>query len=157
MKPTNIRLRKTTPDDVPRMYELQLDAESNRMAGVRMRDEASFRAVWEGILGGGTDVVARVVLLDDEVVGMINRFPAEGRACVGYWIARAHWQKGIASRALELFLREAPERPLHACAACHNPASIRVLEKNGFRATGTRMGEETDRYVACEVMDFVLE
>ena len=157
MTPPDVRLRETTPDDVPRMYHIQLDAESNSLAGVRPRSEAAFNEWWDKILSGDGEVKPRVIVIDDDVVGAISSFPAHGQVHVGYWIAREHWGKGIASRALELFLLDERRRPLHACAACHNPASIRVLEKNGFRVTGRRMGEETERYVACEVTDFVLD
>ena len=48
------------------------------------------------------------------------------------WIGREHWGKGIATRALSDFLVLEPARSLHAWAALHNLASIRVLEKCGF-------------------------
>lgn len=77
--------------------------------------------------------------------------------CVGYWIAREHWGRGIASRALALFLAQEPRRPLHATTAVDNAASRYILLKAGFRFTGTRRGEETDRYLARDVAEFVLE
>ena len=40
------------------------------------------------------------------------------------------WGKGIASRALSLFLNEIAEK--YALSSADNIASIRVLEKNGF-------------------------
>ena len=91
-----------------------------------------------------------------EIVGTIARFQAEGHDSVGYWIARRHWGKGIASQALAMFLAEEPRRPLHATTARTNAASRHILEKHGFRCTGFRMGEETDRYLAREIADFVL-
>jgi len=92
-----------------------------------------------------------------EIVGSIARFQADGHDCVGYWIARAHWGKGVASRALTMFLGEERRRPLHATAARTNAPSHRILEKCGFRCVGFRMGEETERFVAREIADFVLE
>ena len=41
----------------------------------------------------------------------------------------------MATRALSAFLREVPTRPLYAGVAEHNRASIRVLEKCGFRVS----------------------
>ena len=92
-----------------------------------------------------------------EIVGSIACFQAEGRDCVGYWIVREHWGKGIASRVLAMFLFEERRRPLHATAARSNASSGRILEKCGFRCVGFRMGEETERYVAREIAEFVLE
>jgi RimJ/RimL family protein N-acetyltransferase len=56
-----------------------------------------------------------------------------------------------------LFLTEEPLRPLHATTARANARSRRILEKCGFRCTGFRMGEETERFVAREIADFVLD
>jgi RimJ/RimL family protein N-acetyltransferase len=60
---------------------------------------------------------------------------------LGYWIARRHWNCGYATEAGEAVVRMARES-LRAprLAAGHfldNPASGRVLEKIGFRPTGT--------------------
>ena len=41
-------------------------------------------------------------------------------------------------------------------SAIDEAASRHILEKHGFRRTGFRMGEETDRYLAREIADFVL-
>ena len=43
----------------------------------------------------------------------------------------------MASRALMLLLEEVAIRPLHARAASDNLGSLRVLEKAGFKVTGT--------------------
>jgi RimJ/RimL family protein N-acetyltransferase len=138
------------------------------MAGTKPRTREVFFDVWQRIFAD-PGVNSRVIEIDSgpaaargaghapEIVGSISRFQADGHDCVGYWIARAHWGTGIASRALELFLIEEPIRPLHATAARTNAPSHRILEKCGFRRTGYRMGEETDRFIAREIADFVLE
>jgi RimJ/RimL family protein N-acetyltransferase len=51
----------------------------------------------------------------------------------------------------------AARRPLHATAASANAASRRVLEKHAFRCVRLKMGEETDRYLAREVAEYVLD
>jgi RimJ/RimL family protein N-acetyltransferase len=56
-----------------------------------------------------------------------------------------------------LFLGEELRRPLHATADRNNTPSRRILEKCGFRCVGFRMGEETERFVAREIAEFVLE
>lgn len=151
-----IRLRPLGPDDLPALFEFQLDPESNAMAGTKPRTREVFFAAWERNF---TDpgINARVIELDGIIVGSIARFQADGRDCVGYWIARQHWGRGIASRALMLFLGEEHRRPLHATAASANTPSRHILEKCGFRCVGLRMGEETERFVPREIADFVLE
>lgn len=152
----SLRLRPTTAADLPALFEMQCDPESNQMAGTKPRTREVYFAAWEGHLANPA-LRSRVIEIDGEIVGSIARFQAEGRDCVGYWIARAHWGKGIASRALAMFLREETRRPLHATAARTNAPSHRILEKCGFRCVGFRMGEETERFVAREIADFLLE
>ncbi len=158
--PLALRLRPTTPADLDALFEIQSDPESNTMAGTKPRTREVFDELWQRIF---TDpaVNSRVIeILSDrgpEVIGGVSRFQAEGQNCVGYWIARSHWGMGIASRALAMFLAEDATRPLHATAASSNAPSRRVLEKCGFRLVGCRMGEETDRFLACEIADYVID
>jgi RimJ/RimL family protein N-acetyltransferase len=61
-----------------------------------------------------------------------------------FWPTKAtssRWGKGIATRALTLFLQQGTVRPLYAHVARHNLASIRVLEKCGFTIANEE-GEE---------------
>jgi hypothetical protein len=44
----------------------------------------------------------RAVICDGHLTGSIASFPAEGRTEVTYWIDRAAWGRGIATRALAL-------------------------------------------------------
>lgn len=70
------------------------------------------------------------------MAGSAVSFLRDGRREVGYWLGREFWGKGIATRGLAVFLERVEERPLYAYAAKHNIASIRVLEKCGFRQIG---------------------
>lgn len=76
-----------------------------------------------------------------ELVGVIGIAPGPaGTPDLGYWIARRHWGRGYATeagRALIALARDSlrMER-LSAGHFVDNPASGRVLEKLGFRATG---------------------
>lgn len=58
------------------------------------------------------------------------------RPCLGYWIGREFWGRGIASAALSQFLHYETTRPLTAHVVKHNAASIRVLQKAGFTLVG---------------------
>lgn len=151
-----IRLRPTGPNDLPALFEIQTDPESNVMAGTKPRTREAFFAAWEHIFAD-PDANSRVIEFDGVIVGSIGCFHADGHDCVGYWIARRHWGKGIGSRALTMFLGEERRRPLRATTVRANAPSQRILEKCGFRCVGFRVGEESERFLAGEIADFVLE
>ncbi len=161
--PPVIRLRPTQPEDLPTLYEIQSDPESNEMAGTKPRPREVFFAVWDrhfldpNINGCVIEVQSEQDSSTHQLVGSIACFQADGLNCVGYWIARAHWGKGIASSALAMFLAQEHRRPLHATTASSNASSRHILQKCGFRFVGHRMGEETERYTAREIADFVLD
>ena len=73
---------------------------------------------------------------DGTMAGTIGCFSIDDETEVTYWIDRALWGRGIASAALQGLLSMTVERPLVARAASDNAASLRVLEKAGFRRTG---------------------
>lgn len=62
-------------------------------------------------------------------------------ARLGYWLGRRHWGRGHMTRIVGAFLQAAvPAYGLQRVEAFvleGNPASARVLEKNGFRHEGT--------------------
>ncbi|MCQ2366825.1 MAG: GNAT family N-acetyltransferase [Akkermansia sp.] len=74
------------------------------------------------------------VCADGEVVGNIGAVDRGREIELGYYIGRGHWNKGIATRALALFLQKL--RPLGKPVSAHvfafNPASAKVLHNNGF-------------------------
>lgn len=102
------------------------------MAAFHPRDWDAFAAHWvTRVLR--PENVTRTLQVGDEIVGYVGSWSEDGRRLVGYWIGRAYWGRGIATRALAALLLEEPVRPLHALVAAHNVGSIRVLEKCGFR------------------------
>ena len=137
---SDVRLRPVIPTDLPIFFAHQADAESARMAAFASRDRAAFDAHWQKILADET-VVARTILYEGRVAGNIGHFVREGVPLVGYWLGKAFWGKGIATRALADFLAIVRTRPLYAHVAQHNRGSIRVLEKCGFTVAGEERGE----------------
>lgn len=151
----SIRLRPVQPGDLPRMYDLQLDPESNRMAVTIPRTREAFDSHWARLLAD-PGLTAWVVLVGEELVGTISCFPMDGQDHVGYWIDRAYWGRGIASQALHLLLQEVAKRPLVAAAATSNGASLRVLQKCGFVVERIRLSPASDRFPECEEAILVL-
>jgi RimJ/RimL family protein N-acetyltransferase len=129
----DVRLRNVEPDDLPIFYEQQLDVDATRMAAFPPRGRAAFDAHWATNILGNPSAITQTILLDGQVAGNIGSWLQDGVRFVGYWIGKEHWGKGVATRALAAFLHRVTERPLHAHVATHNAASIRVLEKSGFR------------------------
>ena len=127
----DIRLRPLEAADLPALYLFQCDPESVRMAAVGPRDPEDHRTHWEKVLADPA-VSAQAILADGVLVGQISLFQSDGRDSIGYWLGREFWGRGIASRAVALMLELVPIRPLHATAARHNAASLRVLTRNGF-------------------------
>ncbi len=68
----------------------------------------------------------------------LGRRPS-GAVELGYWIARPHWGRGLATEAGKALVEIARALRLPRLDASHfidNPASGRVLDKLGFRPTG---------------------
>ena len=130
-----VRLRDVREDDLPTLFEHQMDPEANRMANFDARDRDAFMTHWAKILADET-LLAKTVVHDDTIAGNVVSWTHDGERDVGYWIGREHWHKGVATAALGAFLAELQERPLFAHVAEHNVGSIRVLEKCGFSNVG---------------------
>jgi RimJ/RimL family protein N-acetyltransferase len=81
-------------------------------------------------------ITIRTILVDGQVAGSVLCHPWGGEPELSYWLGREFWGRGIATKALELFLDVVRVRPLFARVAKDNTASIRVLEKNGFTPSG---------------------
>lgn len=138
-----VTLRATTEDDLPAFFEFQRDPVANEMAAFPARDHEAFMEHWRVNILGDAAVRNRTILYDGVVAGNIGCWGTFEERLVGYWIARELWGKGIATRALSLFLLDVGERPLYAHAAKHNVGSIRVLEKCGFAIVREQTVEES--------------
>jgi ribosomal-protein-alanine N-acetyltransferase len=105
----------------------------------------------------GTDYFYLLVARDGEVVGRVNLFKvADGSAELGYRIAQKAAGQGLATAAVrkmrELAATEYGLTRLHARVTLDNPASRKVLERNGFFAVGelTLNGKPAMSYI-CEL------
>jgi len=130
-----IQLRDVTRTDLPIFYEQQVDPEATEMAGFPSRDWDVFRTHWITIMSDES-IQLKAILFNGEVAGNIVCFEQLGEREIGYWLGKEYWGKGIATRALEEFLKSVETRPLYAHVAKHNIGSRRVLEKCGFTISG---------------------
>lgn len=125
--------------DLGPLFDQMRDPVSVRMAAFTP-DDPDDRTAFEAhmaMVRSSLDTTLRAVTCDDQLVGSIAAFVLDGQTEVTYWIDRAAWGRGIASRALELLLDLVPVRPLYARAASDNIGSLRVLQKSGFKVIGT--------------------
>lgn len=136
-------LRPVAAADLPIFFEQQLDAEATHMAAFTAKDPAdrqAFDAHWQRILAAET-VIIRTIVWEGDVAGHVLSYEQEGRPEVSYWLGRAFWGRGIATRALATFLAEAnTARPIYARVARDNVGSRRVLEKCAFTVVGEDVG-----------------
>jgi len=150
--PNTIQLRNVTEADLLIFYEQQLDPEAIQMAAFPARSRDAFMAHWTRTVTD-TSVQIKTILFNGEIAGNIVCFDQLGEREVGYWLGKDYWGKGIATQALEEFLREIETRPLYAHVAKHNIGSKRVLEKCGFTIVGEDrffseiFGRNIDEYI----------
>lgn len=101
-------------------------------------DRAAFDAHYQRVRSD-PDATNLAIEADGALAGMIASFTVEGERELTYWIDPERWGRGIASEAVEIFIRRETRRPLFARAAAHNLGSSKVLLRNGF----VKIGEET--------------
>jgi len=149
-------LRDVRDEDLPLLFKQWADPVAAHMAaftGPDHMDRDAFERRWSRIRADET-LMARAIVVDDELTGTIGSWGDPGEREVTYWIGRSHWGKGIATAALNAFLAVDTSRPLHARVAYDNVASRRVLEKSGFRVVGTDRGFANAR--SAEIEELVL-
>lgn len=139
----DFHLREVVEHDLPVFFEFQLDRDANHMAAFTAKDptdRAAFDTHWKKIIADPT-TTNRTIVCDGQVVGCVSSYEESGKPEVTYWIGKAHWGKGIATRALATFLAQVnPTRPIYARVARDNLGSRRVLEKCGFQVVGEMKG-----------------
>jgi len=77
-----------------------------------------------------------------ELIGVMDLFRCAPDAAleIGYWIGKPYWGQGLSTEAAKAIIQEAKTtlgvQALVAGAFADNPASLRVLQKLGFKPTG---------------------
>jgi RimJ/RimL family protein N-acetyltransferase len=151
-------LRDVADSDLAVFFEHQSDSKAVHMAAFTRKnpaDQDAFLAHWTEILSAPS-VRARSIVQSGEVLGSVLSYEESGKPEVTYWIGRQYWGKGVATKALSLFLANVDtRRPMRARAAKDNVASIRVLEKCGFKVIEEAKGFANAR--EAEIDELVLE
>lgn len=77
---------------------------------------------------------------DGPLLGVVGIARRTGGLHLGYWLARAHWGRGLMSEAVEAVLEHRfgvrPDERIHAGVFVDNPASLRIQGKLGFAVIG---------------------
>jgi len=99
---------------------------------------------WISHTQSGTDPHVWAIETMGQLAGGIGLHRREGvfahTGVIGYWLGEAFWGRGLASAALAAVCHHAFATlglvRLEAAVFARNPASMRVLEKNGFQREG---------------------
>ncbi|MBD7921057.1 GNAT family N-acetyltransferase [Xanthomonas bonasiae] len=145
-----MQLRRWRGDDLDALLRHADDAQVVRGLSERFPHPYT-RADGEAFLSGRVVDLAHPVLaieIDGEACGSIGLRPGRGErahvAELGYWLGRRYWGQGRMTRIVATYLDWAiPALGLlriETSVLDSNPASARVLEKNGFVREGIRLG-----------------
>ncbi|NUR49357.1 MAG: GNAT family N-acetyltransferase [Hamadaea sp.] len=137
----DVRLRAVLEADLPVFYEWRRDPEAVERSKLPPKDRDAFLTQWRTEVLPNSEGIVRAITADGVLAGNILSFPFNGRRCIGYWLDRAFWGRGVGTAALRLFLTEVDSaRPIYAETDEGNAGSLRMLEKCGF----ARVGVEVD-------------
>lgn len=142
-----VALRPITDADLDALFDQMRDPESVRMAAFTVKDPDD-REAFDAHMArtrNAPDVTPRAITRDDQLVGSIASFVADGNTEITYWIDRAVWGQGVATQALALFLETLETRPVYARAASDNAGSLKVLRRAGFQPIGTEISYASAR------------
>ncbi|MBW8740869.1 MAG: GNAT family N-acetyltransferase [Streptomyces turgidiscabies] len=148
MTDIDVQLRDVVEADLEYLLACEHDPEAVRRSRFTPRPRDAFMRHWKTRILGDSTVFVQMVTVDGEPAGSIVAWwegeqSVGGDRFVGYWLGRPYWGRGVGSVALGLFLRRETNRPLRADPFAENTASVRLLERHGFRRTGTvRHGDD---------------
>ena len=140
-------LRPPRPDDLARCAELLGDYEVAKMLsrvpypydleqGRQYLERSATR--WETV--ETADELGFHVDHEGELIGGLGFKKLQETPEIGYWLGRPYWGRGFMSEALPAAIAWVFDNTAHDRLACEamreNPASIKVMEKAGFRPVG---------------------
>lgn len=135
-------LRPTISEDLCALFNQQNDKDANYMAAFTVanpEDRPAFITKWEKVIADKRFTM-NTILSANRILGSVLVYFVEDEPQLSYWIDKSYWGQGVATRAVELFLKDYSQRPLFSGAAMDNKGSISVLQKNGFRTIAIESG-----------------
>ncbi|GAA4235067.1 GNAT family N-acetyltransferase [Postechiella marina] len=154
-----IELRPTNLNDLDTLFLFQIDAKANYLSAFTSKnplDKKAYIQKWTSLLSN-KKINAKTILLKNKIIGSIAKFEMEGHAEVTYWVAKAFWNKGVATLALTHFLKTENKRPIYARVAFDNLGSKKVLKNCGFTIIGKDKGFANARNQIIEEFIFELK
>ena len=152
-------LKKTIKSNLEILFSNQMDSEANQMAAFTSEDPSDKDAYMEKwskkIINPKVNM--QTIFIENKIVGSVLHFDMMEETNVSYWVGREHWGKGIATKALTLFLEKINKRPLVGRVAFDNYGSQRVLEKCGFISTRKEIGFSNARKKEIEEYVYILK
>jgi RimJ/RimL family protein N-acetyltransferase len=148
----SVRLRAVESEDLEIFFAQQSEPEACRLAAFPARGRDAFMAHSAKVRADPTAVL-KTIVYEGQVAGNVGTFLRADKREVCYWLGREYWGKGIATAALAELLRVFLERPLYARVAKRNPASLRVVQKCGFKI----VSEETYVDHGEEIAEFLVD
>ena len=140
--PPTIQLRDVVDADMPIFFAQQKEPAGVQMAAFTAKDpndRAAFDSQWASIRAD-RGITLQTILYEEAVAGTILCHSWFGAPEISYWLGEAFWGKGIATAALQQFLKQVTVRPLLARVAHDNVGSLRVLQKCNFVITAQEKG-----------------
>ncbi|MGG4177752.1 GNAT family N-acetyltransferase [Virgibacillus pantothenticus] len=141
----NIRLAKLKDTDAGALLAFEYENRDFFEKMVPTRGDEYYNLIdflkrHEALLGEQSLGVSHFYLIKDDndnILGRINMvdLDEQQQGVLGYRIGQSYTGKGIATRALQLLIKEAIElgiKQLYAKTTSHNLPSQKVLQKNGF-------------------------
>jgi ribosomal-protein-alanine N-acetyltransferase len=139
---SRLTLRTARPDDLDAFHDILSDPEATRWWSTPPHDNREQSRLWlDSMIAKGPDNPDFVVELDGMVIGKAGFFALPE---VGYILRRDQWGRGFATEAVSAAIAHVfATRSLDVLTADVDPdngASIRLLERLGFRQTGSDRG-----------------
>ncbi|MET9594005.1 GNAT family N-acetyltransferase [Streptomyces sp. NPDC006516] len=133
----DVCLRDVSQADLEVFLAQEHDPEAARRSNFPPREREAFMRHWTTKVLGDPSNLVQAVTVDGQLAGNLVAWWHEERRFIGYWLGREYWGRGVGTQALGLFLARETTRPLYADPFAGNTGSVRLLEKHGFRRTGT--------------------
>lgn len=146
-------LREIQQDDTAEMFRILTDPEVTRQTTLTAWQRDAIDRMQRRLLPGistsqhhrGARAIWAVTLKGDDTLigrcGFDEWISSQHYAELGYWLAGEYWGQGIMTEAVAAVVHwaftQADVHQITAWVLGNNPASVRVLVKNGFQFGGT--------------------